>query len=122
MEARNMQYILLGGAIFNFLGGTRILVSFAALSDSQKSSPPDYALYRLFTAGAGFTFSAMYFYLFQNPQYAMPFLIFGMCLKFWAFVVSFFAYRRYGLSSKDLLRFGVSNLVLGGLFGLYLMS
>jgi hypothetical protein len=117
-----MQYILLGGAVFNFLGAVSIIVSFATLSASQKASPSDYPQYRLFTAGAGFTFSAMYFYLFQNPQYAMPFLLFGMCLKLWAFIVSLFSYRRYGLPLKDLFAFGVSNLVFAVLFAIYLFN
>jgi len=117
-----MHYILLAGAIFNFLGGVNILVSFARLPSSQEMKPSDYPQYRLFTAGTAFTFSALYFYLFQNPQYAMPFLIFGMSLKFWAFVVSLFTYGRYGLSSKDLVGFGVSNLVVGVLFAVYLLT
>lgn len=116
-----MQYILLGGAIFNFLGGINILVSFARLS-SQEMKPSDYAQYRLFTAGAAFTFGAIYFHLFQYPQYAMPFLIFGMCLKFWAFVVSLIAYTWYGLPSRDLFGFGVSNLIFSALFAVYLLG
>jgi hypothetical protein len=121
MEARNVQYILLGGAIFNFLGGISILVLFVQISSSEEMKPPDYAQYRLFTAGAAFTFGAIYFYLFQNPRYAVPFLIFGMCLKFWAFVVSLIAYKWYGLSLKDLVHFGVSNLIVAGLFAIYLL-
>ncbi len=117
-----MQYILLGGAIFNFFGAISIIVLYAALPASQRASPPDYAQYRLFTAGAAFTFSAIYFYLFQNPQYAIPFLLFGMSLKFWAFVVSLYAYLRCGLSSKDLFRFGISNLIFAVLFAVYLLS
>jgi hypothetical protein len=117
-----MEYILLVGALFNFLGGISILVTFAALPAPEKRSPADYAQYRLFTAGTAFTFAAMYYYLFQNPQFAMPFLIFGMCLKFWAFVVSVLSYSRYGLFTKDLIGFGVSNLVVGILFAVYLVS
>lgn len=116
-----MKYILLAGAIYNFVGAVSVIVSFGALSDSQKASPPDYAQYRLFTVGAALTFSAIYFYLFQNPQYVMPFLIFGMCLKFWAFLVSLYAYIRCGLSSKDFMGFGVSNLILAALFAVYLL-
>ncbi len=117
-----MHYILLGGAIFNFLGGVSILVMFASLSGLEKAKPSDYEQYRFFTAGTAFTFSAMYFYLFLNPDYAMPFLIFGMCLKFWAFVVSLLSHTRYGLPTKDLFSFGVSNLVVGLLFAIYLLA
>ena len=117
-----MEYILLGGAIFNFVGGAIILAKFVTLSEAQKGNPSDYAQYRLFTAGAAFTFGAIYFYLFQNPQYAMPFLVFGMCLKFWAFLVSLFAYVRCGLSLNDLFSFGISNLIVGGLFAIYLLA
>jgi len=117
-----MHYILLVGAIFNFLGGVSILVTFAALSSSQKTIIPDYAQYRLFTAGTAITFSALYLYLFLNPQYVMPFLIFGMCLKLWAFLVSLISYTRYGLPTKDLIAFGVFNLVIGILFAIYLLA
>jgi hypothetical protein len=117
-----MQYILLAGAIYNFVGAVSVVVSFAALSASQKASPPDYSQYRLFTVGAAVTFSAIYFYLFRNPQYAMPFLFLGMCLKFWAFVVSLYAYMRCGLSSKDFFGFGVLNLILAVLFAAYLFT
>jgi hypothetical protein len=116
-----MRYILLGGAIFNFFGGLNIIGTFFALSVSEKKNPADYAQYRLFTAGTAFTFSAMYLYLFMNPRYAMPFLIFGMCLKLWAFVVSLLSYNRYGLPAKDLIGFGVCNLVVGALFAIYLL-
>ena len=116
-----MQYILLGGAIFNFVGGISILVLFAKLPP-QEMNPSDYAQYRLFTAGAAFTFSAIYFYLFQNPQYAMPFLIFGMSLKFWAFIVSILAYKRYGLPATDLISFGISNLIVAIMFAIYLLA
>ena len=72
--------------------------------------------------GTAFTFSAMYLYLFLNPQYVMPFLIFGMCLKFWAFVVSLLSHRMYGFPTKGLIQFGVTNLVLGVLFAVYLFA
>lgn len=117
-----MQFILLGGAIFNFIGGASILSLFVQLTPAEKANPPDYALFRLFTAGTAFTFSALYLYLFENPQYAMPFLIFGMSLKFWAFAVSLLANRRYGLPSRDLMSFGVGNLIVGVLFAGYLLT
>jgi hypothetical protein len=117
-----MQYILLGGAILNFVGAIGIVVSFATLPASQRANPPDYAQYRLFTAGAAMTFSAIYFYLFQNPQYAVPFLVFGMCLKFWAFIVSLYAYVRCRLSLRILFEFGISNLIFSVLFAMYLLS
>lgn len=117
-----MHYILLAGAIFNLYGGISKLASFAALSASQKANPSDYAPGRLFVVGTAFTFSAMYVYLFLNPQYIMPFLIFGMCLKFWAFVVSLLSYILYGFPMKALISFGVTNLVLGILFAVLLLA
>lgn len=117
-----MHYILLAGAIFNLFGGIIQLASFAALSASQKANPPDYAPCKLFLVGTAFTFSAMYLYLFLNPQYIMPFLIFGMSLKFWVFVVSLLSYTLYGFPKKDLISFGVTNLVVGVLFGVLLLA
>jgi hypothetical protein len=119
-----MEYILLGGAIFNFIGGVNIILLFAKLSSEQKANPPDYAQYRLFTAGAAFTFSGIYFYLFLNPHYAMPFLLFGIFLKSWAFLVSFLAYKWYGLPARGPLgfgAFGVCNLIFAILFVVYLL-
>lgn len=51
----------------------------------------------------------MYLCLFENPQYAMPLLVFGMSLKFWALTASIFAYGRYGLPLRDLMNLGVGT-------------
>ncbi|MEW6347540.1 MAG: hypothetical protein AB1646_00630 [Thermodesulfobacteriota bacterium] len=116
-----MEYILLGGTILNSFGGAIIIGLFARLSPQQRAEPPDYAQYRLFTAGAAFAFAAIYLYLFLHPEYAMPFLVFGMCLKFWAFVVSLFAYICYALPARDFISFGLSNFVFAVLFAVYLL-
>ena len=88
-----MDYILLIGAGFNFIGGVSIIgsifidypFSFPSIRDAGAINPPDYMLFRLFTAGTAFCFGSMYMYLYRHPEYAVPFLYFGMALKYWAF-------------------------------------
>lgn len=124
-----MKYILLAGSIFNIIGGCNILLSiivrfpygFARIPCADEIVPPDYMQYRLFTAGTALTFGAMYYYLYRNPEYAFPFLIFGMCLKYWAFLSGMFAYYRYRLPKDCLISFGVSNLIVAVLFSIYLL-
>jgi hypothetical protein len=125
-----VRHILLVGALFNLVGGLGILLSmrmklplgFAELPPDGRSAPPDYVQFRVFTAGAAFTFSAMYYYLYRNPEYAMPFLLFGTALKYWAFLASLFAHVRHGLPRGGLIAFGVSNLCVALLFTLYLLA
>jgi hypothetical protein len=125
-----MEYILLIGAGLNIIGGCSIIVSifrefpfgFPAVRDAGEINPPDYMLFRLFTAGTAFCFGSMYIYLYFNPAYAVPFLYFGMALKYWAFVASLVASIRYRLPKTILINFGFSNLFVGVLFSFYLFN
>ncbi len=124
-----MRYILLIGAAFNVSGGLAILLSMwvkipygVKLPRAESIAPADYVQYRMFTAGAAFVFGALYYYLYKNPVYAMPFLVFGMALKYWAFLSSLVAYRRYRLPMDGLVAFGVSNLIVAILFSVYLLA
>ena len=125
-----MNIILLIGAGLNIIGGGAILLSmvaalpysFPVLPSSEKINPPDYVLFRLFTAGTAFTFASLYIYLYIHPEYAMPFLIFGMALKYWAFAASLVAYIRYRLPGDILINFGFSNLAVALLFSYYVIS
>ncbi len=85
-------------------------------------APADYVQYRMFTAGAAFVFGALYYYLYKNPVYAMPFLVFGMALKYRAFLSTLVAYRRYRLPRDGLVAFGVSNLIVAILFSVHLLA
>jgi hypothetical protein len=125
-----MKYILLIGSIFNIVGGINILLSlalkfpfgFTEIPPAAEIKPPDYMQYRVFTAGTAFTFGAMYYYMFKNPEYAMPFLIFGMSLKFWAFLSSLIAFYRYHLPKDCFVSFGITNLFIAILFSIYLFA
>jgi hypothetical protein len=125
-----VDYILAVGAALNFYGGVSLILSlfvtlplgFPRLPAAREINPPDYLLYRLFTAGTAFAFGSMYVYLFMHPRYALPFLVFGTALKYWAFAASLAAYLRSSLPRDILVTFGVSNLLVALLFSYYLIS
>lgn len=125
-----MNNILLIGAALNLFGGGGILLtmlikipySFPVLPSSDKINPSDYVLYRLFTSGTAFTFAAMYIYLYFQPAYAMPFLIFGMALKYWAFLASLVSFIFFKLPKDILITFGFLNLAAAILFTYYLIN
>ena len=124
-----MNNILLIGAALNLIGGCGILLSmliripltFPVLPSVDKINPSDYVLFRLFTSGTAFTFASIYIYLYLHPEYAMPFLIFGMALKYWAFLASLFSFILFKLPKDILINFGFSNLAVAILFTYYLL-
>ncbi|HPI23399.1 MAG TPA: hypothetical protein PLE73_09385 [Spirochaetota bacterium] len=124
-----MDIILLIGAGFNIAGGIGIFVSqfvelpysFPRVTAPDRADPPDYMVYRLFTVGTAFSFGALYLYLFFHRENAYPFLIFGMALKYWAFLTSLIAYRRYRIPAAVFFNFGLGNLAVGILFSAYLL-
>ena len=123
-----MEWILLTGAIFNIVGGTGLLLSLvikfpyrlSEIPPAREIKPRDYMLYRLFASGTAFAFGAMYYYLYNNPGFAVPFLYFGMFLKYWAFFSSLFALWRYDLPKAVFISFGCSNACIAALFTIYL--
>ena len=125
----SMRIVLLLGAVLNGIGGVSIVssmfvsvpYSFPKLPSRDEINPSDYPLFRLFTAGTAFCFSALYMYLYVHPQYAFPFLIFGMMLKYWAFAVSLVAYIKYRVPIHVFIGFGCINFVFAVLFSWYLL-
>jgi hypothetical protein len=125
-----MNTILLIGAALNLFGGFGILLtmliklpySFPVLPSPDRINPSDYVLFRLFTSGTAFTFASMYIYLYFHPEYVMPFLVFGMALKYWAFLASLISFIRYKLPRDILFNFGFSNLAVALLFTYYLFN
>jgi hypothetical protein len=124
-----MRIVLLLGAVLNGFGGVSIVwsmfasipYSFEQLPNRDEINPSDYPLFRLFTAGTALCFSALYFYLYVHPQYTFPFLIFGMALKYWAFVVSLIAYVKFRVPKRVFIGFGCVNLMFAILFSSYLL-
>lgn len=124
-----MRTILLIGSAVNCIGGISIILSmfipmpfcFPKLPAADAINPDDYLLYRLFTAGTAFCFSSMYLYLYFYPEFAFPFLVFGMALKYWAFMASVIAYIKSSLPVSILVNFGVTNLCVAVLFSVYLI-
>jgi hypothetical protein len=125
-----MKFVLLIGAALNIVGGAGILASlvvsfpfsFPKVPEVAEINPPDYMLFRLFTAGTAFCFGSMYVFLYLNPVYIMPFLVFGAALKYWAFAASLVAYLRFGLPRDILVSFGLTNLAVAVLFTAYLIA
>lgn len=122
-----MAIVLLVGGVYNCLGACLLLASkpwrtAGAETVQLRAAHADHVQSKLFMSGAALTFGVMYFYLYFAPQYAMPFLLFGTFLKYWAFVASFIAWRRAGLARTVFLQFGVANLVIAVGFSAYLAS
>ncbi len=123
-----MKYILLIGAVMNFIGFAGMIISmwvklplsFPTLPSTEDMNPSDYVLHRLFSAGTVFTFGTMFMYLYYHPENAIPFLIFGMALKYWVFLASLVAYFRYKMPKDVVLCFGFPSLAVAILFSYYL--
>ena len=111
-----MSWILLVGAVLNLTGAIKLLAVERAAGDG------DSVLFRWFTAGAATTFGALYLYLYWHTEYVYPFLIFGAALKTWAFTIAAVLYLRNRLSSRRLVEFGVTNLVVAIGFWVYLAT
>ena len=117
------------GAVFNYIGGMSILssmfttipYSFPKLPGRHEINPDDYVLYRLFAVGTAFCFGSLYLYLYVRPQYAFPFLLFGMALKYWAFAASVIAHLKFRLPMPVLIVFGFGNLLVALMFSFYLL-
>jgi hypothetical protein len=116
-----MHWILILGAALNWFGALSGLQT-ASRELSRVEGPGDYWLLRLFFLGTAATFGSLYLYLFFNPQYVWPFLIFGAALKSWAFLIALYLYRVGKLSREGLAQFGVSNGVVAIGFWVYLFS
>jgi hypothetical protein len=125
-----VKSVLLVGAALNYVGSLSIVVSMVVpipfglplIRGAGDIHPPDYVLLRLFTAGTAFCFGSMYVYLYLRPSYVVPFLLFGMSLKYWAFAASVIAYRLFRLPKSVLVNFGCTNLAVAVLFSAYLLS
>lgn len=125
-----MNNILLIGAALNLIGGCGIILSmlikipftFPVLPLTDKINPHDYILFRLFTSGAALTFASIYIYLYLHPDYVMPILVFGMALKYWAFLASLFSFIFFKLPKNILINFGLTNLAVAILFTYYLLN
>jgi hypothetical protein len=125
-----MKNILLIGAVMNFMGFAGMLISmrlklpfsFPALPQTEDINPPDYVLHRLFSAGTVLTFGIMFAYLYFHTEYAQPFLVFGMALKYWVFLASLVSYLVYKMPKDILFCFGLPSLAVAVLFSYYLLN
>lgn len=112
------------GAVLNFAGAENLLVSAVpiAASESTVGVPDEYLQFKLFAGGTAAVFGSLYLYLFLHPSYVIPYLIFGAALKTWAFLLSLALYVKRRLSRRAFMEFGVTNVVVGTLFWLYIIS
>ena len=76
----------------------------------------EYLQLKLFVTGVAATFGSLYLYLFFNPEFIVPFLLFGAALKSWAFITSLFLFSRKILRIKAFAEFGISNGIVAVLF------
>jgi len=111
-----LNAVLLLGVALNFFGAFRLGVQgFSALQTAADPSG-DGLQYQLFVAGTAAVFGCMYLYLYLEPRFVVPFLLFGASLKTWAFLLACLFYRRRLVSRSMFLEFGVTNGVLAALF------
>jgi hypothetical protein len=107
--------VLLSGVALNWFGAAKIARE-VWVATPQPDSPADYEQLKAFTAGTAATFGSLYLYLCATKKPAVPLLMFGAGLKTWAFVLSVTLFAQGRLDRENLLSFGVSNGVVGGLF------
>jgi hypothetical protein len=79
-------------------------------------------LFRLFVSGVavGLGIGYIYTYIFEPENLSL--LIFGTCLKYWAFIVSLYCFIAYNLSSVMFVQFGIGNLIIALFFSLYMYA
>ena len=119
-----MELILLAGVVLNFAGALKVLVPaiVATASEATTNVPGEYLQLKLFTGGTIAVFCCFYLYLYLNPSFIVPFLVFGAALKTWAFLLSLILYLKQRLSRREFVEFGVTNAMVGALFWFYLFS
>ncbi len=115
-----MKLVLLVGVAQNWFGAAMMLLEVWRRARSD-TDPPDYEQLKMFAAGTAATFGAFYLYLFINPRYVIPFLVFGAALKTWAFILSAILRVRGRLAREPFLVFGGSNLLVATLFWIYVV-
>ena len=101
-----MYYILLAGAILNYLGALKMLKEVRDAS-SDTSYPEEYLQLKYFVIGVAATFGTIYLYLFFNREYLIPFLIFGAALKVWAYITCQYLYIDNKIAFRRFFEFGI---------------
>jgi hypothetical protein len=110
-----MDYILLAGIALNYTGSAKMFMEICKAKPLE-TDPEEYLQFKMFVTGVAATFGSLYLYLFFNPEFIVPILIFGAALKSWAFITSLFLYRMKRLSFKAFSEFGLSNGIVAVLF------
>lgn len=117
----NLDLVLIMGALLNGFGAVKLFASSFPKIKSQQT-PDDYWQLRLFVAGTAMTFGSMYVFLFYNPIFVWPFLLFGAALKSWAFLLSLYLVNIGDLSKKAFIEFGLTNGFVAVAFWIYLST
>jgi hypothetical protein len=110
-----MDYILLAGATLNYTGSAKMFMEICKTKPLE-TDPEEYLQFKIFVTGVAATFGSLYLYLFFNPEFIVPFLLFGAALKSWAFITSLFLFSRKILRIKAFAEFGISNGIVAVLF------
>lgn len=117
-----MRYILLLGAAYNLIGSWPLFLA-AKRTLASAPGPADKSLNLvLFSAGTAIVFGSLYLYLFLNPSFVVPFLVFGASLKTWAFLLSCYLYFKRRASRDTLIQFGLGNGIIAALFWAYIFT
>jgi len=114
-----LRLILLLGVAFNIFGAMPLFTGSARILAATPGSADRSLSLMLFSGGTALVFASLYLYLFFNPVYVVPFLVFGASLKTWASVLSFFLYLKKRTSLQAFIQFGVGNGVVAFLFWLH---
>ena len=114
-----MQYFLLVGAALNFLGALKLGLESII---NSRHAVEEYLQLKLFVFGVATTFGLIYLYLYFNPVYIHPFLVFGAGLKAWAFVSCFFLFIMGRIGFRLLFEFGITNGVVAVMFMILLAN
>lgn len=110
-----MNYILLIGAALNFFAAIK-LISESFSSVRSDAGPEDYLFMKIFVAGVAVAFASLYLYLFNYPQFIVPFLAFGASTKSWAFAVSVYLVSTKRIGTRLFIELGLSNGVVAAMF------
>ncbi|MVZ97687.1 hypothetical protein EUU23_08210 [Sphingorhabdus sp. IMCC26285] len=117
----SLDLVLMMGALLNGFGAVKLFASSFPKVDTQHR-PDDYWQLRLFVAGTAMVFGLTYIYLYYNPVFVWPFLLFGAALKSWAFFLSLYLLIFGRLSKKAFIEFGLTNGVVATAFWIFLST
>ncbi|OHD64870.1 MAG: hypothetical protein A2176_06065 [Spirochaetes bacterium RBG_13_51_14] len=111
---------LLVGASANILFGVAILFFPRTFALLIQFNPLTNELFRLFVSGVAIGLGIGYAYIYIYEPDNLSLLVFGMGLKYWAFIVTLYCFIVHDLSLLMFMLFGIGNFLLAVSFSAYL--